>query len=264
MLLIILALFWVALLAPIVIRRFREGGTERSIQSFHAEHEVLSQQDYLIAPAHRLDRADQPTATAPVAPSAPTMDRRPRLTVVHPDDTFGTLESRTSWDEWAEDYEYDESSRHEAPVTNRYARAYSSRPSEPMESGHYEPPIRRRSMHAQRRVVFVRTVLAALAFTALAYVTGSSLVSDLAALAWFSVVCFVALALYAVGQGYLPEESLLPLRLPQRRPLANVAPLYGSYDDEYAPQYEPEFVAEYYEPEYDEEWRRESSRQAFG
>ena len=54
------------------------------------------------------------------------------------------------------------------------------------------------------------------------------------------------------------EESLFPLRLPQRRPLATVAPLYGSDDDEYAPQYEPEFVSEYYEPEDEEEWRRES------
>jgi hypothetical protein len=64
MLLIVLALFWVALLAPIVIRRFREGGTEKSIQSFHAEHEVLSQQDYLVAPAHRLD----PPGGTPTSP----------------------------------------------------------------------------------------------------------------------------------------------------------------------------------------------------
>ena len=40
MLLIILALFWVAILAPVVVRRFRDSGTERSITSFHAEHEV--------------------------------------------------------------------------------------------------------------------------------------------------------------------------------------------------------------------------------
>ncbi len=59
MLLIVLALIWVALLAPVVIRRLREGGAEKSIQSFHAEHEVLSRQDYTVIPAHRLDEPDQ-------------------------------------------------------------------------------------------------------------------------------------------------------------------------------------------------------------
>jgi hypothetical protein len=258
MLLIVLALFWVALLAPIVIRRFREGGTEKSIQSFHAEHEVLSQQDYLVAPAHRLDRPDTPAIATPPA------ERRPHLTIVHADDTFGTLESRTSWDEWADDYDYDDSAHDEAPVTNRYARAYSSRPSEPIEKSYYEPPIRRRSMRAQRRVMFVRIVAVALVISAAAYFTGSSIVSDLAALSWFSVVCFVALALFAVSQGYLNEESL-PLRLPQRRLLATVAPLYGREDDEYAPHYEPEFYAEYYEPEEEEGRSRESQpRRALG
>jgi hypothetical protein len=259
MLLIVLAIFWVALLAPIVIHRFRDGGTEKSIESFHAEHEVLSNQGYLVAPAHRLDRPDKPAATAPFS------ERRPRLTIVHPDDTFGTLESRSTWDEWAEDYDYDdEATRDGAPVTNRYARAYSSRPIESVESSRYEPPLRRRSMRGQRRVMFVRVVLAALLITALAYVTGSSIVSDLAALAWFSVVCFVALALYAVSQGYLTEDSL-PLRLPQRRPLATIAPLYGQEDEDYAPQYEPAFSSEYYDPEVDEGWSREAQpRRALG
>ncbi len=258
MLLIILALFWVALLAPIVIRRFRESGTERSIESFHAEHEVLSHQDYLVAPAHRLDRADEPVEVAPA-------ERRPRLRVVQADDTFRTLESRSSWDEWSEDYEYEDLSQDEAPATNRYARAYSSRPSEPLETSRFEPPIRRRSMKAQRQVMFMRVVAVALLFTLGAYLTGSSLVLDLAALAWFSVVCFVALALFAVGEGYLSEESL-PVRLPQRRPLATVAPLYGGDDDddEYAPSYEPVFVSEFYFPDDEEDWRREPPRRALG
>ena len=257
MLLIVLALVWVALLAPIVIRRFREGGTEKSIVSFHAEHEVLSHQDYLVAPAHRLDRPDEPALTTPV-------ERRPHLRIVQADDTFGTLESRSSWDEWADDYEYDDATRGDAPSTNRYARAYSSRPSEPLESSRYEPPLRRRSMKAQRQVMFMRLVAAALALTVIAYLTGSSFVADLTALAWFSVVCFVALALVAVGEGYVSEESLLPVRLPQRRPLATVAPLYGQEDDEYAPQYEPAFSSEYYDPEDEVEWQRESPRRALG
>jgi hypothetical protein len=263
-LLIVLALFWVALLTPVIVRRFREGGTEKSIQSFHAEHEVLSRQDYTVLPAHRLDQAD----VTPINP--PSAERRPRLKVVQPDDTLGTLESRSSWDEWSENYEYDESTR-PAPVTNRYAQAYASRPSEPSVSSRYEPPIRRRTMKAQRRVMFTRVVAAAAVFSLLAYFTGSSIVTDLAALSWFSVVVFVALALFSVSQGYLSDESLplrLPqnlhvlenLRLPQRRPLASVEPLYFDDEEEYAPQYEPAFSSEFYEPDADEQWLREPQR----
>src|SRR5271163_2389165 len=102
MLLIILALFWVALLAPMAIRRLRDGGGERSIQAFHAEHEVLSRQEYAVNPAHRLDQPDA-VESSPQDPG-----RRSRLTVVHADDTYRSLESRSSWDEWSEDYEYDD------------------------------------------------------------------------------------------------------------------------------------------------------------
>jgi hypothetical protein len=257
MLLIVLALFWVALLTPIVVRRFRDGGTEKSILSFHAEHEVLSRQDYTILPAHRLDRADDEDLYTPEP------ERRPRLTIVHPDDTVGSLESRSSWDEWSENYDYDDA-RSGAPVANRYARAYASRPSEPELTTSYQPPIRRRTMRAQRRVMFVRSVGAAVVLTLLAYVSGFSVLTDLAALAWFAVVLFVALALYSVGQGYL-DESSLPLRLPQRRPLASVKPLYIEQDEEYASPYEPAFVSEFYEPETEEPWRRESQgRRALG
>ena len=102
MLLVILALFWVALLAPMVIRRLRDGGAERSIQSFHAEHEVLSRQEYVVSPAHRLDQPDEPEMDHRDVP------RRSRLTVVHADDTYRSLESRSSWDEWSRDYDYDD------------------------------------------------------------------------------------------------------------------------------------------------------------
>ena len=258
MLLIILALFWVALLAPIVVRRLRDGGTEKSIQSFHAEHEVLSRQDYTVAPAHRLDQPDQ------VAPGPQASDRRPRLAVVHADDTFGSLESRSSWDEWSEDYEYDDRSRAHALAQNRYAQAYSSRPSESVVTKNYEPPIRRRTMKAQRRMVFTRLLVGAVTVTLLAFVMGYSILVDLAALTWLGVVGFVALALYSVSQGYLQEASL-PLHLPKRRVLATIEPLHGDRFDRYAPQYEEEFTSEFYEPEAEEQWRRESQRrQALG
>jgi len=253
MLLIILALFWVALLAPIVVRRLRDTGTEKSIQSFHAEHEVLSRQDYTVTPAHRLDQADQ------AAPAAHVSERKPRLAVVHADDTFGSLEARATWDEWSEDYEYDDAARRHGAPSNRYAQAYSSRPSEPVVTSSYEPPIRRRTMKSQRRMVFTRLVFAAVVTTLIAFVSGYSPLVDLAALTWLGVVGFIALAFYAVSQGYLNDSSL-PLRLPKRRDLATIEPLHAERYDRYAPHYEDEFTSEFYEPDADEQWRRESQR----
>jgi hypothetical protein len=256
MLLLVLALFWVALLAPVAIRRFRDGGGEKSIQSFHAEHEVLSRQDYSVTPAHRLDQPDEE------AFQAPPVERRPHLRVVHSDDTVHTLAARSTWDEWAEDYAYDEPA---TPTGNHYARAYSSRPTEPEITQRYEPPLRRRSMKAQRRIMFARLVAGAAVMTVIAFVSGVSILIDLAALAWFCVVLFVALALYAVSQGYLSEPTL-KVRLPQRRPVTSVEPLYRDDEDLYAerqPQYlyyDDEFESEFYEPESAGTWQREPER----
>lgn len=253
MLLIVLALFWVALLAPIAIRRLRDGGTEKSIQSFHAEHEILSRQDYSVAPAHRLDRPDQ------AAPSAHLSERRPRLTVVHADDTFGSLESRSSWDEWSEDYDYDDSVRPTTSMTNRYAKAYSSRPDEVVVSQRYQEPIRRRTMKSQRRMMFSRLVLVAVVLTLAALFTGSSLLFDVAALSLLAVVAFVALAFYAVSQGYLSDSSL-PIRVPQRRQLATIEPLYSQGYDRFTAYDEDEFQSEFYEPEASRQWDRQPQR----
>ena len=136
------------------------------------------------------------------------------------------MAARTTWDEWADDYTFDEPVASNTAATNHYARAYSSRPSEPEITQRYEPPIRRRTMKQQRRVMFTGLVGASVFVTAIAFLTGVSILIDLSALAWFSVVLFVALALYAVSQGYLSDESL-KVRLPQRRQLANVEPMYG-------------------------------------
>jgi hypothetical protein len=260
MLLLVLALFWVALLAPVAIRRFRDGGGEKSIQSFHAEHEVLSRQDYTVAPAHRLDEPDEEVVYAP------SVERRPHLRVVHSDDTPHTLAARSTWDEWAEDYTFDEPAASAPTTTNHYARAYSSRPTEPEVTQRYEPPIRRRTMKQQRRVMFATLVGASVFLTAIAFLTGVSILVDLSALAWFSVVLFVALALYAVSQGYLNEPSL-KVRLPQRRPLARVAPMYDDDEVEQTPYvyYDDEFDSEFYDPDSPETWRREPEpRRALG
>jgi hypothetical protein len=186
MLLIILALFWVALLAPVAIRRLRDGGAERSIQSFHAEHEVLSRQEYAVSPAHRLDQPDDVESERQNAP------RRSRLTVVHADDTYRSLETRSSWDEWSRDYDYDYEPE-ERESTNRYAAAYSSVPNEATERRTYDTPIRQRSMKSRRQMMFVRLVLISAVLSVLAFTMGYSFIMDLAVASWVCIVSFIAL-----------------------------------------------------------------------
>jgi hypothetical protein len=256
MLLVVLALFWLALLSPVVIRRLRDGGPERSIQSFHAEHEVLSRQGYVVNPAHRLDEPDEPEMDTYESP------RRSRLTVVHADDTYRSLESRSSWDEWSRDYDYDDESSNQRESMNRYAAAYSSAPNETSVRASYDTPIRRRSMKSRRQMMFVRLVLSSAVLTILAFTMSYGLIMDLAVASWVCIATFVALALYAVSQGYLNETSL-PLRLPQPRKLASVQRLYDvvapRYDDEF------EFESEYEEDFEDDAWQRQSQpRRALG
>lgn len=251
MLLIVLALFWVAVLVPVGIRHFRDSGTERSIESFHAEHQVLSRQEYSVPPAHRLDRADQES------PLRAESAGRPRLTVVHADDTYRTLETRTSWDEWSEDYDYDRdvNSQRREEVKNRYAAAYSSVPSTPVDFG-YDAPIRpHASMKVRRTRIFLALSAAAIVFSAGAFLVSSSIIQDLAIAAWLSVVMFFAAALFAVSQGYLSESSL-----PLRRRTGSLATIEPLRRDDFE-----EDSAEFYEPEVQYEWRRESaSRAALG
>jgi hypothetical protein len=247
MLLIVLALFWLALLTPMIVRRFRDGGPERSIQSFHAEHEVLSRQEYAVNPAHRLDRPDE-AETSLQGPG-----RRSRLTVVHADDTYGSLESRSSWDEWSADYEYDEPAS-ERESMNHYAAAYSSVPNETTVRRSYEAPIRRRSMKSRRQMMFVRLLVISAVLTILAFTLSYSLIWDLAVASWVCIVSYVALALYAVSQGYLNEGSL-PLRLPQPRQLASVQRLYDAVSPRYDDEYESEF-----EEDDEDSWQRQPRR----
>ncbi|MHB1089323.1 MAG: hypothetical protein ACYC19_11250 [Acidimicrobiales bacterium] len=256
MLLIVLALFWVAILVPIVVRHFRESGTERSIDSFHAEHEVLSRQEYSVSPAHRLDTADFSERRDAF--------ERPRLTVVHADDTYRSLETRSSWDEWTRDYDYDremrvrelEEARRHDEATNRYAAAYSSVPLQHDVDAFDDRFAPRVSMRVRRTRILIGLCVGAFLFTAGALVMSSSIVQDLAVLTWIGLVAFVGLALYSVSQGYLHESSL-PLRR-NRHELATIEPLrpgtYGDFDTRY-----------YNEEESPEEWRRDSiSRRALG
>jgi hypothetical protein len=259
--LVIIGLLWVALLAPMAVRRFRDHGAERSIESFHAEHEVLERHGYSVAPAYRLSEEEAP----PV--------RRPSLTVVHADDTYRSLESRGSWEEWDRAYDYDDSVVRPSPQresaypspgaqsplpTNRYAAAYAAVPRGEVA---VEAPLRRRSARAQRRMVATRLVGAAVVMTALSFFVSSSIVLDVAVLAWVLVGGYVALALYAIAQGFLEpaslglgRRSLAPIEtLPVRRgayELAEESDEYGAYEE--------------FDDDGEDGWGRSSSRYALG
>lgn len=244
MLLIVIALLWVALLTPMALRKLRDRGTERSIESFHTEHEVLSRQPYAVAPAHRLSEPD------------PVGARDSRLTVVHADDTYRSLESRRSWEEWSEDYDYDRYEPAVAPA-NRYAHAYSSVPREEAYARATAPRLARRSARAQRRLIFSSLAAAVVVTTGGAFLVSSSMVVDLAIVAWVALAGYVSLALYAVSAGYLDESSLGMRRRAQ--PMASVAPLRR--EPMTALNEEDEFG---YDDSPDAGWRRSSSRYALG
>src|ERR1019366_1390998 len=101
----------------------------------------------------------------------------------------------------------------------------------------------------------VRLGLISAVLTILAFTMSYGLIMDLAVASWVCIATFVALALYAVSQGYLNETSL-PLRLPQPRKLASVQRLY----DVVAPRYDDEFEFEsaYEEDFEDDAWQRQS------
>ena len=240
MILVILALAWIAFLTPVAVRKIRDMGSDRSIDHFHAEHEVLSRQGYAVEPAYRLDEYDdarpapqpapQPAPrTVRPAPVAESRVARPRLTVVKDDDTYRSLESRQSWQEWSEDYDYDRADAVRPVRENRYASAYSAVPRElPLET-HHEPVRATRSMRRRRRVMMTRLALATVVVTGAAFVSGISLVFDLAVVTWLADVTYIALALFALSQGYLSEASV---GLGRTRPLAPVEPLYRDDDED--------------------------------
>jgi hypothetical protein len=116
--------------------------------------------------------------------------------------------------------------------------------------------MRRASMKTRRQSVFLLLAASAVALSGLSIVVGYSLLEDLALLAWMGLIFYVALALFAVSQGFLFESSL-PIRIPQGRTLATIEPIY--YEDV------EEFDSEFYDENDDSEWRRESpSRYAVG
>jgi uncharacterized membrane protein YhaH (DUF805 family) len=249
-LLIVLALLWVAILIPIAVRRLRDDNTERSIESFHAERDVLSRQELAHSPPAFDDRpaVRHPDEYEPVG--------RPRLTVVHDEDTYGSIESRSTWDEWNQSYNYDRDVR--APKReemNRYAAAYASVPGERFSAGFDPPYYERVSMKVRRRRIMVALFVIGALFTGLNVVTKSGVLEDAAIAAWLALAAFFALALVALGLGYLSPPTLLSGRAHEYDD-APIAPLYPATYGDYEERYETQGVPS---------WPRESlPRRALG
>ncbi len=245
--LLIVALFWLAIGVPWGVSKYRNAHADRSIASFHAEHEVLSRQGYTVAPARRLDDAYLYEEQA-YEPAHPPTGGRPRLTVVHDDDTYSSLERRLSWDEWDRDYDYDEPAAVESRgvhPAHRYA-AYASSPS-PDVARPYTSSVASdlphsygdegwtssRSMRVRRNRIAAGLVLSALALTGVNYVAGAALVQDLAIIGWIAVGAYVAAALFAISQGSLEASSLVGRRVLayQTPALDHGAPAEDDFDE---------------------------------
>jgi hypothetical protein len=271
MLPLIVALFWLAILAPWAVVKFRNSRSEKSIDHFHAEHEVLSRQGYSVTPARRLDDAYLYEERA-YEPEHESARSRPRLTVVQDDDTYSSLESRTSWDEWERDYDYDQPrvvgarTDSHALLQHRYA-AYASAPSAAVTQGHggHEPVYRYgdaplgSSMRVRRNRIFASLGLSALVTTGLNFLIGLSLLQYLAILSWTGLVFDVAAALFAISLGYLEVTSLLGRRVTRAFSSHHDNTVESPYHDEV---YDEE--AAWDTAAGDDRWRREPRRYALG
>ena len=266
MLPLIVALFWLAVLIPWAVVKYRNRA-ERSIDSFAAEHEVLSRQGYSVTPARRLDDAYLYEEQA-YEPAHEPERSRPRLTVVRDDDTYSTIEQRVTWDEWEHDYDYERNEEYMAPQEDaapspghRYA-AYAHTPSGPTYDRHeFEPfesapaPLHH-TMRVRRHRIAAGLVALALVASAADVVLASSIAQDLVILTWLAVALYVAAAFFAVSVGYLEVASLLGRRVVAYAP---VEAGYGEYD-----QYADEQFDLYDEPEPTPNWTRETRRYALG
>jgi hypothetical protein len=269
MLALIVALFWLAILAPWAVIKFRNSRSEKSIDSFQAEHDVLSRQNYSVAPARRLGDAYLYEEHA-YEPGHEPSRSRPHLTVVQDDDTYSSLESRLSWDDWERDYDYDQSHSLSSSVDHGDSRyvAYASSPTttqgpyanSPEYELHYssvEAPFAA-SMKVRRNRIVASLSISALVTTGLNLLIGLSLMQYLAVLSWVALALYLAAALFAVSLGYVEVSTLLGRRSTAAYEPADVeAGQQGRYNEAY-----PDEADEASDD--DEQWRREPRRHALG
>ncbi len=193
MLIVVLVIVWIAVLAPVAIRKFRDQDTDRSILNFHQRMAHLGRGRKIVEPAHRLAVNDEP---APLVTAAP----RPLLRVVGADE-----HEDASWEEWSRQQGDDRPSHSEAVATTpRYQTAYAH---VPVEAAEPYVPVRSnfgsRSQRVRRRRVLFSLAGSTALSTIVALITSSLIVDAWTMLSWVALLGFLGLMYYAMSTGML-------------------------------------------------------------
>ncbi len=215
MLIGILAVIWIAVLSPIIIRRLRDQDTDRSIVNFHERMARLGGQNPpFVEPAHRLDVSDEAPPRELLESEVNPPTRAPHLRVVPVNATRSDLEHDQSWDEWSlshsdDPYETSTPRRLVGAYANPRAAAYSRVPATNVAaSAASSSPYGTRSQRVRRR----RTLLTLTASTVLSsagvLLINSIIIDVVALLAWSALIGFLALMYYALSTGLLSSSSM--------------------------------------------------------
>ncbi len=222
MLIAILAVLWIAVLTPTVVRHFRDRDTDRSILNFHERMARLGgKTEPLVEPAHRLDVSDElpPRPVYEYEVNPPT--RAPRLRVVPANATPADLERDLSWDDWSREYADDPFEEPSRPATASYASQYRAvaYAQAPVASSYEEPlspsvspsPYGSRSQRLRRRRVLLQLVAASVITTLATLATGWFPFEVLAIISWLGLVGFLGLMYYAVTTGMVGSSRTIPV-----------------------------------------------------
>jgi hypothetical protein len=260
MLIGILVIVWIAVLTPIIVRRFRDRDTDRSIVSFHERMAHLGTEAPCVEPAHRLDIADEapPREVREFEMNPP--NRAPKLRVVPFDASPGDLERDQSWDDWSvahSDEPVDVASpvrRPDVTISPRaaaYARVPTNRTVAPaLERGAYGS----RSQRDRRRRVLV-TLVGCVVLSSIAALLLSEVIIELVALmSWITLASFLGLMYYAMTTGMIATAGT---RAPRPVEYGRVASAprtidrwASSNEDVYETGWDDDFVVEADEPRY--------------
>lgn len=234
MLIGILAVIWIAVLSPIIIRRLRDQDTDRSIVNFHERMARLGGHNPpLVTPAHRLDVSDETPPRELLDSEVNPPTRAPHLRVVPINATRTDLEREQSWDEWSlshSDDPFEQSAlvRHSVALANPRAAAYARVPAVPVASAApLNSPFGSRTQRMRRRRTLLTLSASTLLTSAAALVVNSILVDVAALTAWTGLLGFLGLMYYAMSSGLISSSTFRN----RPAPLRTAAPIvYNEFD----------------------------------
>ena len=242
MLIVALVVLWIAVLSPIIIRRFREQNSDRSIVNFHERMEKLSVRTPIVEPAHRLAVNDE--SPVQVASYETQIAPRPRLRVVPADATVGQLDRDQSWVEWSRSYSDDPfeettTPRHAVVANNPRAAAYSRVPATTLTAPMpHRGQFGSRSQKVRRRRVLL-SLASSTALSTIVVLFASSIIVDAWTLvSWLSLVSFLGLMYYAMSVGMIESQSA-PVRRTTPRLVAQPVRT-ATFENEFDAFHDPE------------------------